>query len=37
VLKLAKKENKKKQQTRNVETAPGFGDKKNDGPNRPST
>ncbi len=34
---MAKKENKKKQPRREEETAPGYGDKKLDGPNRPST
>jgi hypothetical protein len=35
---MAKQENKKKQQTkRGVDTTPGYGDKKLDGPNRPST
>lgn len=35
---MAKNQNKKKQQSqREVESAPGTGDKKLNGPNRPST
>jgi len=38
VFTLARKEKKKNQQNRrNQESAPGYGDKKLDGPNRPST
>lgn len=34
---MAKKDKKKNKQERNEETAPGYGNKKLEGPNRPST